>query len=103
MILNFVRLGMKPSIRIVKSKDCPRCRAYIKQLDTVGFKYSVYDADAPENQKQLDEWKIDIMPVVQVIKEDGSLLEQLSRGEFSPRFLNARLAYWEKKYDNKPV
>ena len=55
-------------IRIIKSADCENCTAYLKKLEKYGFKeYDIYDADDPKNQKQLDEWNIEDMPIIQTI------------------------------------
>lgn len=83
---------LKP--RIIKQEDCPRCRLYLKMLDKQKYDYLIYDADLEQNQKQLDEWKISMMPVVQIVDiKDGSqeVVFQFPVGQFSPRAINAKI------------
>ncbi len=84
---------LKP--RIIKSETCPRCKLYLKQLTQQRVEFLIYDADAEENQKQLDAWRISSMPVVQIVdvKEDGSqeLIEQMPAGRIKPRTLCMRI------------
>ena len=95
---------LKP--RIVKSIHCKDCRHYLKVLDEQNFDYLIYDADDEANLKQLDEWKISFMPVVQIVdvKSDGSeeFVSQLPPGQWSVRAIDGRIkkAERERKNDN---
>ena len=77
--------------RIIKSNNCKICKSYLERLDSQGFKYEIYDADDPKNQKQLDEWRVEKMPVVQIveIKKDEVIVRyQFASGTYSPRMIN---------------
>jgi len=94
---------LKP--RVIKSKDCPRCKIYIKTLSKQGYDYIIYDADLKENTKELDSWGIDMMPVVQVVdvKDDGTQEKvfQFPPGQFSPRIINAKIKALDKEREKK--
>lgn len=83
--------------RILKSDDCPKCRVYLSQLEKQKYQYEVYDGDAIENQKQLDEWKVNTFPVVQIIDDNGKVLYQFLPGNISPRVIEFKKAQLEKK------
>lgn len=60
----------KVSVRIVKSEDCENCKTYLPRMRKQGYQFEVYDGDADENQDELDHWKVDVFPVVQIISRD---------------------------------
>lgn len=74
-------------------------------LDKHGFKYEVYDGAHPDHQKQLDEWKVFDMPVVQIIfKDDVSGVERMEyqfpfveKGGISIRSINTQMSMIKKK------
>jgi arsenate reductase-like glutaredoxin family protein len=78
-------------LRIIKSKDCLVCKNYLPRLDKSGIVYELYDADDPANQKQLDEWKIDDLPVVQIVNSNGSIKYQFPHGAYSPTVLRYKM------------
>lgn len=95
-------MGLKP--RIIKSAGCPRCKIYLKTLAKQGYEHLIYDADLPQNQKELDQWKINMMPVVQIVEEkDGSydVVHQFPPGQFAPRAINAKIKALEKEREEK--
>lgn len=67
------------SIRLIGTKDCIKCTAFKRYLDQSKYPYAFYDAGAPEVQKQLDEWMITDMPVLQILKE-GDIVYQFLPG-----------------------
>ncbi len=69
-------------VRIVKSDDCLICASYIPRLQKQGYEFEIYDGDAPQNEKQLDEWKIDEFPVVQIVYRDGD--NEVVKHQFPP-------------------
>lgn len=89
--------------RVIKKDNCHICKNYLRTLDLQKVDYVLYDADAAENQQQLDDWKVDILPVVQIIdqKEDGSvaMLHQFRAGRIIIRELNTKMAELKKKAD----
>lgn len=54
-------------VRIIKSEHCDTCKSYLPRLQKLGYAFEVYDGDAVDHQKQLDEWKITEFPVVQIL------------------------------------
>ena len=88
-------------VRIIKTEKCSDCRAYIKRLDKVGFVYESMDGNDQRFSKELDEWKIDKMPVVQILSDSGELLFQFPPGSFSPLFINNKIKELEKKHDSQ--
>ena len=87
-------------IRIIKSSDCEKCKSYFNKLDKFGFtEYDIYDADEPKNQKQLDEWNIEEMPVIQVYDPSTDKVyytfPYCERG-YSPRSLKYRVTVCEE-------
>lgn len=94
---------LKP--RIIKSVDCARCRIYLKTLSKQNYEHLIFDADLKENQKQLDEWKINMMPVVQIVdvKEDGTQEKvfQFPPGQFSSRSIDAKIKEITKEQEKK--
>jgi len=87
-------------VRIVKSNDCPICASYIPRLQKQGYKFDLYDGDAPQNEKQLDEWKIDKFPVVQIVYRDGKnevVKYQFPAGKtYAPRFIDMKKQQFER-------
>lgn len=94
---------LKP--RIIKSSGCPRCKIYLKTLAKQGYEHIIYDADLEENQKELDKWKINMMPVVQIVdvKEDGTqeMIFQFLPGQYAPRHINNKIKALDKERANK--
>lgn len=90
---------MKP--RIIKSAGCFKCKMYLKQLKAQKFEHLIFDADLPENQDQLDKWKINAMPVVQIVDEEDNLkvIYQFAPGRYSPRVISAKVK--EKEGEKK--
>ena len=83
-------------VRIIKSEDCPHCRAYIPRVQS-SFKVELFDGDADKNQDLLDEWKIGMIegqrayPVVQIVSDEGEVLHQFPVGTFSPRAIRHKM------------
>ncbi len=94
---------LKP--RIIKSVNCDRCRIYLKTLNAQNYEHIIYDADLSENTKELDSWKINAMPVVQIVdvKDDGTqeMIYQFSPGEYSPRTINGQIKALNKEREKK--
>lgn len=94
---------LKP--RIVKSVGCARCKIYLKTLSKQGYEHLTYDADLKENQKELDSWGINIMPVVQIVdvKDDGTQEKvfQFPPGQFCSRTINAKIKALDKEREKK--
>lgn len=79
-------------VRVVTSQQgCLSGRSlhYIEQLKSQDYDFQVYDADLPENQKRLDEWGIQICPVVQIV-EGNKVLYQFPEGQFSIRVIESK-------------
>lgn len=75
---------MNIAVRIIKSEECAQCKAYIKELDKIGFEYILYDGDAEKNQTQLDTWHVDEFPVVHIIDKDtGQILHAFGHGRIT--------------------
>ncbi len=91
--------------RIVTSDSCPKCKFYIKALARQKYKFEKYDADAKANQKQLDEWRITNMPVVQIIenKDNGDPIVwfQFGPGQVSPRAIEVKKTMVMKQREKK--
>lgn len=77
--------------RIIKSENCPICRAYIFRLKKESFQFELMDGDAEENQDFLDEWKVEEYPVVQILSDSGEVLHQFPKGTWSPRAIRAKM------------
>lgn len=94
---------LKP--RIIKASACARCKIYLKTLSKQNYEYIVYDADEKGNQKELDEWKINVMPVVQIVnvKDDGTqqMVFQFAPGQWSPRHINNKIKALNKEREEK--
>jgi glutaredoxin len=95
---------LKP--RIIKSSGCPRCKIYLKTLSKQGYDYIIYDADLKENQKELDKWKINMMPVVQIVDikdKDGEteMVFQFPPGQYSSRHIDAKIKALNKEREKK--
>ena len=80
------------SIRIIKSKDCPICTAYINRLDKLNVLYITLDVSDADS-KILDTWKITNMPVVQIVDDNKKVMWQFpfSQGGISPRAINYKI------------
>ncbi len=87
-------------VQIVTQRDCLICKSYLNRLDKQHFIYTIYDADDPNNQKQLDVWKIEEMPVVQIVNGEDVTF-QFPRGSFSPRVINHKISLLEKKHGHR--
>ena len=87
--------------RIIKSEGCFKCKNYLKSLNKQGYDFIIYDADLKENQPQLDLWKINAMPVVQIvkIKEDNNIemVFQFPPGSLSTRLIETKITELKKK------
>lgn len=70
--------------RIITRAECTRCKSYIERLRKLNYKFQIME-ESTQNSKQLDEWKIEKVPVVQILV-DGKLVNggQMPPGEFSP-------------------
>ncbi len=94
---------LKP--RIIKSAECPRCKIYLKTLGRQGYEHLIYDADLKENEKELDGWKINKMPVVQIVdvKDDGTqeFVFQFSPGQWSSRHIDNKIKALNKEREKK--
>lgn len=94
---------LKP--RVIKSAGCARCRIYLKTLAKQKYEHLIYDADLKENQKELDEWKINMMPVIQIVdvKDDGTQEKvfQFPPGQFSSRSIDAKIKALNKERKEK--
>jgi len=88
---------MEIKTRIIKSNKCFFCKKYLKTLSQQNYDFTIYDADDSANQKQLDEWKVSDMPVVQLVSEDGSVLWQFPPGQLSTRSIEAKKSQLIKK------
>ena len=75
---------MSWTTRIITRAECKICKAYIDRLRKAGYDFQIME-ESPENSKQLDEWKIEQVPVVQILV-DGKLVPggQMPSGTFSP-------------------
>ena len=72
----------------------------MKSLNKQGYDFLIYDADLKENQPQLDLWKINAMPVVQIVKEENGNTEmvfQFPPGSLSTRLIETKIAELKKK------
>ena len=88
--------------RIIKTRECLVCDFWLPRLDKQNFPYELYDADAPENQKQLDEWKVDDCPVIQIVErtERGEVVRyQFPPGSYSVRAIKYKMAKLGEKND----
>ena len=75
---------MNLGIRIISSKECQKCKAFLKELDLNKVVYTVYDADAEENESQLDDWEIVDMPVVHIVDLDtGKIMHPFQPGRIT--------------------
>ena len=83
-------------VRIVKNRDCKICEVYLPRLDEIGFLYEIYDAEEPGREQQLDEWKIDEMPVVQVVDDAGAVLYQFPPGTIAARAIKYKMRQLER-------
>ena len=88
---------MALKFRIIKSNTCKKCIFYIPQLQQQGYQFDIYDGDAPENQKQLDEWRITEFPIVQIVDENNNLIEQCYPGPIAGRLILAKIKHLESQ------
>jgi len=79
--------------RVIKSQGCFKCKIYLKQLKKQNYDFIIYDADNKANEKQLDAWKINAMPVVQIVDDeaDFKVLYQFPPGGWSTRSIDAKI------------
>ena len=82
-------------VRIVKSENCKLCQIYIASLKKQNFDFDIYDGDAEENQKQLDEWKVFEFPVVQIVDGDA-ILYQFPHGNFKIKSIMHKMSQLQK-------
>lgn len=94
---------LKP--RIITSAGCPRCKIYLKTLAKQKYEHIIYDADSKKNTKEMDNWKINMMPVVQIVdvKDDGTqeMVFQFPPGQFAPRHINNKIKALKTKQEKK--
>jgi len=88
-------------VRIIKTQECSICEMWLPRLDQQGFLYETFDADALGNQKQLDEWKIDDLPVVQIVNRANDDTEtvkyQFAPGSWSVRAIKHKMSQVENE------
>jgi len=83
-------------IRLIGSKDCEKCAEAQKVYKKQKLEFEFYDADLDENQKQLDSWGVDDMPVIQII--DGEkVIHQFFPGLVSARAIRFKCNQLEAK------
>ena len=75
----------------------------MKRLKKQGYAFIIYDADDKKNTKQLDAWKIDAMPVVQIVddEDDFKVLHQFPPGGYSTRSIDREIQILSKKKKQK--
>lgn len=83
-------------VRIIKSETCNQCRVYMKRLQKNNFQFETLDGDDPKFKEQLDAWKIDKYPVVQIIDKDDNVLWQFPSGTFSIFTINSKIKEMQK-------
>ncbi len=86
--------------RIIKTRECSICDLWLPRLDKQDFQYEIYDADAPENQKELDDWGIDDLPVIQIVQrtdESDVVKFQFPPGTYSVRAINHKTTQIESQ------
>ncbi len=71
--------------RIITQEDCQKCKLYLRTLRDQGIKFEIYKSEDPGHQENLDKWKIEDMPVVQIIDDSDKVLHQFPPGMFSSR------------------
>jgi len=81
--------------RIIKSDNCPRCKSYLERLKKLKFEHLIYNVDdaTPEQKKDLDGWRIIDMPVVQIVDDEGKVVDQMPfvATGWSPRAIKHRI------------
>lgn len=88
-------------VRVISSKECHKCQDYKNELDSLGFKFVIFDADAEENQQQLDAWYIDDMPVVQIVQpETNIVLYQFPPGKQKVSIIQFKINQLIRKINN---
>jgi hypothetical protein len=85
--------------RVIKSAGCFRCKSYLKELKARQFDHLIYDADLQENQEQLDKWKVNMMPVIQIVDDEAEfkVVHQFPPGRWSIKSINAKINALAKK------
>jgi len=83
-------------VRVITSKKCPKCKVYVSRLRRAEMAFETYDSDAQENQPLLDQWKIEEVPVVQILSSSGAVAFQFPTGTFSPRAIKHKIAELNK-------
>jgi len=85
--------------RVIKSKDCPRCAAYLARLTQLKFPHIVYDV-ADGSKEDLDKWRINDMPIVQLVDTETSEVhfqfKYVQQG-WSPRAIKHKIKEKEKE------
>jgi len=83
--------------RVIKSKNCPRCAAYLTRLNKLKFPYITYDV-AEGNKEDLDKWRIIDIPIVQLVDETGRVHFQFKYVQqgWSPRAIKHKIKEIEK-------
>ncbi len=91
-------------VRVIKSVGCFKCKNYLKQLRKQNYDFIIYDADDDKNQKELDAWKINAMPVVQIVddEDDFKVVHQFTPGGWSTRSIDTQIKVLAKKKTPKP-
>lgn len=83
---------MNLKIRIISSKQCDKCQAYLQDLDRQKFVYTVYNADDEANQDRLDAWGITDMPVVHIVDGDSDkIMHSFPTGRITPFALRLKM------------
>jgi len=84
-------------VRVIGSKDCPRCGRLLKQYEKVGFDCVHYNADDSNNQAELDKWHVVDMPVVDIIDDRGHILKRFApKQEPRPKIIK----YWLRNFES---
>ena len=83
---------------IIVPKGCNFCKTYIKILNNQKFPFETYDGDVKENQDDLDKWKVNAFPVVQII-DGNKVVHQFPyrQGGWAPRLIKGKMAELERK------
>lgn len=77
--------------RIITKEDCQKCKLYLRTLRDQGIKFEIYKSEDPGHQENLDKWRIEDMPVVQIIDESDKILHQFPHGMFSSRAIKHKI------------
>ena len=90
-------------IQIITSKDCLLCKSFLARLAKVKFTdFEEYDADDPNNKAELDGWRINNMPVIQIVNSDGVVKYRFPYSEdgYSPRSMKYKRDELQRKDKN---